>query len=458
MPPEDGSPTPEDAQQSQPVRRRWATFESFRNQQFRWLYLSNAAFFFSMIGQMVVRSWLAYDMTGSAFALGLVNFSVAIPMLFLSPFGGVLADRMERRRLIMSGQAVVFTSEALLLVLLVSGLLEFWHLLAATFVMGGMFPFIMPARQAIVANIVGRHGLTNAMALQLGAMNAARVIAPASAGFVMSFASVDAAFVVAVTLYGLAFLCMTKVTPSRAAARPAPTTVLRDMGDGVRYVVRDRPVFVLLFLGMVPILLAMPFQSLLPVFAGPEVWDVGEIGLGILHAAAGAGGLIGAFIIATFSNTHRKLRLMMSSLVFFTGGLALFAISPWFLLGVAFVLFADVFAAMYQTTNASIIQLLIPDEVRGRVMSLMMMTFGLTPLGTLPISAAAEAWGAPIAVAAACSITLTIGIVFYFVSASLRRLDTIAKAALEGERDDIPVEMLPTDGDERAATASRPVS
>lgn len=424
------------------ARHRPSPFAALRNQQYRWLYASNAAFFFAMMGQMVVRSWLAYDMTGSAFALGLVNFSVAIPMLILSPFGGVLADRIERRKLIMAGQLVVLSSEAIVLGLLLLGTLEFWQLIAATFVMGGVFPFIMPARQAIVANIVGREGLTNAVALQMGAMNAARVVAPAIAGFVLSFAGVAAAFAIAVALYGTAFLCMFRLNPSRAESPKAPTTVLHDMMAGVRYVVGDRPVFVLLFLGMIPVLLVMPFQSLLPIFAGEDVWDVGEIGLGILHAAAGAGGLIGALLVAGFGHNERKLRLMMGSLIFLTATLAAFAVSPWFLLGVFFVLAADVFASMYQTTNASLIQVLIPDAVRGRVMSLMMMTFGLTPLGTLPIAAAAQAWGAPLAVALGCAVTLIIGLAFFAFSSSLRRLDAIAKAGLAGTRDDIPKEAV----------------
>jgi MFS family permease len=447
-----GQPESEASTETAPQqRRRISTFASLSNQQFRWLYISNGAFFFAMMGQMVVRSWLAYDITGSAFALGLVNFSVAIPMLILSPFGGVMADRLERRSLIMGGQATIIVSESLVLLLLLTGVLDFWHLLAATFVMGGVFPFVMPARQAIVANIVGRHGLTNAMALQMGAMNAARVVSPALAGVVLWAAGVNTAFVVAVCLYSFALLCMTKVNRSRAPTKPKPTTVLRDMADGVRYVARDRPVRVLLFLGMVPILLAMPFQSLLPVFAGEEVWDVGEIGLGVLYAAAGAGGLIGALVIATAGNTKRKLRLMMTSLVCFTGGIAMFAISPWFFLGIVLVLVADIFASMFQTTNATIIQILIPDEVRGRVMSLMMMTFGLTPLGTVPVAAAAQMWGAPVAVAGACAITLMIGLIFFAVSASLRRLDSIAEMALEGERDDIPFEVVPAEAPPAAA-------
>jgi MFS family permease len=139
--------------------------------QCRWMYASNIAFFFAMNGQFVVRSYLAFKLTGSAFSLGLVNLAVAIPMLFISPFGGVVADRVEKKRLIMTGQALLLANELVVLVLLLAGLLEFWHLLLVVFAMGCLFPFIMPARQAIVANIVGRQGLGNAMALQMGGMN-----------------------------------------------------------------------------------------------------------------------------------------------------------------------------------------------------------------------------------------------------------------------------------------------
>ncbi|MCA9823733.1 MAG: MFS transporter, partial [Dehalococcoidia bacterium] len=160
-------------------------FASLKNSQFRWLYISNLAFFFAMMGQFVTRSWLAFEITDSAFALGMVNFAVAVPMLLVAPFGGVIADRVERRNLIVAGQVILLANEAAVLVLLIAGVLAFWHLLAVSFVMGCVFPFIMPARQAIVVNIVGKQGLVNAMALQMGAMNAARVVAPALAGFLI---------------------------------------------------------------------------------------------------------------------------------------------------------------------------------------------------------------------------------------------------------------------------------
>jgi len=407
-------------------------FASLRHQQFRWLYASNILFFFAMNGQFVVRSILAYDLTGSKLALGLINLMVAIPMLVVSPFGGVIADRVERRGLIMAGQAMLLANEVVILILLITGQLAFWHLMAVVFVMGCLFPFIMPARQAIVANIVGRQGLGNAMALQMGGMNAARVVAPVAAGGIVALTSVEWVYVMAVALYSLALLSMTRVDKSPPVAGAGQRRVFSEMVAGARYVAGDAPVRALMVLSIVPILLAMPFQSLLVVFA-EDIWEVGEGGLGVLQAFAGVGGMFGSLYIAWAGNTERKLRLMMASLYAFAGTLFLFALSPWFLLALPLVLIADVFASAFTTTNGTIIQLLIPDEVRGRVMSLMMMTFGLTPLGTLPVSAVAQAFGVRAAVASASVATALLALAIYLLSRSLRGIDATSKAALEAE-------------------------
>lgn len=408
-------------------------FASLRHQQFRWLFASNTAFFFAMNGQFVVRSVLAYRLTGSEFALGLINLVVAIPILVVSPFGGVVADRFERRRLIMGGQAVLVTAELMVLVLLLLGKLAFGHLLAVVFVMGCTFPFIMPARQAIVANIVGRHGLANAMALQMGAINAARVVGPVVAGLIIALAGVRWVYVVAVALYTVAFFSMAHVAKSPAAAGARTRPVLGELVGGLRYVAGDPPVRALLVLSVIPILLAMPFQALLVVFAD-DVWHVGAGGLGVLQAAAGFGGIVGSFWVAFVGETPRKLRLMMSALLAFSGSLFLFSLSPWFLLALPLVFAADVFASAFTTTNNALIQLLIPDEVRGRVMSIMMMTFGLTPLGTVPVSALAEAFGAPAAVAIASLVTVALALVVFAASRALRAIDATAAAALQAER------------------------
>lgn len=412
--------------------RGGGAFASLKHQQFRWLYASNILFFFAMNGQFIVRSILAYDLTGSKLALGMINLMVAIPMLVVSPFGGVVADRVERRNLIIAGQAMLLLNELIILVLLITGNLAFWHLMAVVFVMGCLFPFIMPARQAIVANIVGRQGLGNAMALQMGGMNAARVVAPVAAGGIVALTSIEWVYVMAISFYGVALLAMTRLDRSPPPPGLGKRAVFSELLGGARYVASDAPVRVLLILSIVPILLAMPFQSLLVVFA-EDVWKVGEGGLGLLQAFAGVGGIMGSFYVAWAGGTDRKLRLMMASLFAFAGTLFLFALSPWFLLALPLVLIADIFASAFTTTNGTIIQLLIPDEVRGRVMSLMMMTFGLTPLGTLPVSAVAQAFGVRAAVASASVVTALLALLIFLLSRSLRGIDATSKKALEDE-------------------------
>lgn len=413
-----------------PERPRSSPFASLQHQQFRWLYASNILFFLAMNGQFIVRSILAYDLTGSKVALGMINLVVAIPMLIVSPFGGVLADRMEKRRLIIGGQAILVTNELVILILLLTGLLEFWHLLAVVFLMGCVFPFIMPARQAIVVNIVGRQGLGNAMALQMGGMNAARIVGPVLAGALAAAAGVKWVYVIAVCMYGVALLAMSRVNQSPPIEGASDRSVISELKGGFTYVAKDPPVRALMILGIIPMLLAMPFQGLLVVFT-EDVWKVGDGGLGILHAAAGTGGIVGSIFVAWRSESPRRLKIMMSSMFAFAGTLFLFALSPWFLLALPLVLIADIFASVFTTMNNTVVQLLIPDAVRGRVMALMMMTFGLTPLGTLPVSVVAEAFGAPFAVASASVVTVLLSLLIFILSKSIRDLDRISEEALE---------------------------
>ncbi|OAI39867.1 hypothetical protein AYO38_06745 [bacterium SCGC AG-212-C10] len=405
---------------------------SMRHTQFRWLYASNALFFFAMNGQFVVRSYLAYKLTDdSPFALGLINLAVALPMLLMSPIGGVVSDRIERRKLVVIGQGLIVANELTVLLLLMTNTLEFWHLLVMVAFMGCIFPFIMPARQAMTVEIVGRRELSNAMALMMGAMNAARVVAPALAGFVIYLVRIEWTYAIAVSVYAAALFCMFKVNRSQPV-REEKKSVYHDMLEGARYVAKTPSVRALMILSIVPMLLAMPFQSLLVVFA-EDVWDTGSRGLGILQAAAGLGGVAGSVYVAWHGESKRLLRVMVGSLVGFAATLLLFALSPYFLLALPLLLISDAFASIFGTVNGTAIQLLIPDHVRGRVMSLMMMTFGLTPLGALPVSAAAEAWGAPVAVGGAAVVTVLLSLLLVVLSRSLREIDSTAREARAAE-------------------------
>ena len=404
---------------------------SLRYEQFRWLYISNIAFMFAMMSQFLVRSVLAYDLTDNdPLALGIVNFVVAVPMLLVSPFGGAVADRVDRRKLILFVQTAVIVDEALVFGLLVTDQLTFPYLLVLTGALGVLFPFMMPARQAIIANVVGRQGLGNAMALQMGGMNLTRVVGPVAAGLLISFVGIASTWAVALVLYGIGLFSMLRVRPSFPDEVEDRRSVFGDIVDGFRYVWTNPPVRVLLMFGLVPTLLAMPFQTLLVVFA-LDVWDAGEAGLGFLNAAAGIGGLIGSVYVAWDSESHQRLRRMMASIFAFGAMLLLFSVSPWFLLALPLIFFADIFVTMFMVLNNTAIQLLIPDFVRGRVMSLLMMSFGLTPLGTVPMSWFAREFGAPAAVALASGLMLVLAVVFFVLSPSLRRIDTSTREAEE---------------------------
>ena len=402
---------------------------SLRYQQFRWLYISNIAFMFAMMAQFLVRSVLAYDLTdNNAFALGIVNFVVAIPMLVISPLGGAVADRIDRRKLILFVQIAVIIDEGLVYFLLITDQLTFPLLLVLTGILGALFPFMMPARQAIIANVVGRQGLGNAMALQMGGMNFTRIVGPVAAGLLISLIGIPNTWAIALVLYFVGLAAMIRVRPSYPDEAEERRTVFGDMADGFRYVWRHPPVRVLLFLGLVPTLLAMPFQTLLVVFA-EDVWNKGEVGLGVLNAVAGIGGLMGSVYVAWIGDSHRRLRLMMASILAFGSTLIFFSLSPWFLLALPLILLADIFVTIFMVLNNTAIQVLIPDFVRGRVMSLLMMSFGLTPLATLPISWLAEQYGAPNVVALASGLMLVFALLFLMFSPALRRIDTSTREA-----------------------------
>ncbi len=215
-------------------------------------------------------------------------------MFFLGPIGGVITDRMNRRDLIVIGQSIVFISEFIIFILIFNNRLEFWHLLCSAGIIGCVLPFIMPARNAIIVNIVGKSGIGRAMAINMAGVNTTRVLGPAIAGFLIGTAGEACTYLVGVTLYGLGLLCMTRVNSSPPSAIMQKTSVTKSIVEGFTYVRDNRLVMALLLFGLVPLFLTMPVQNLFVVFA-EKIWDVGSHGFGILSATMGIGGVAGSF-------------------------------------------------------------------------------------------------------------------------------------------------------------------
>jgi MFS family permease len=415
------------------------------NTQFRWLIASNVGFFLALYGETVARSWLAFELTGSKVALGMIAAAAALPMVLGAPLGGVIADRMERRNLILFGQLAAFGGEVAILLLLWSDRLELWHLVGCTVLIGLAFPMVIPARQAIVANLVSRDALTGAIAISMGALHACRVVGPLVFGVLIGASGVRAAYGVAAGLYVVAILCVLQISRSRAAAAVNRRSVLDDMREGVRYVASNRLVSVLLLFGLVPMILAMPVQQLLVVFA-EEAFHTGSWGFGVLQGATGAGGVLAAVFMARRNHASR-VHLMLATAVASPALLLLFAFVPWFWPAVGLVVGAYACGAVFTMLNNAAILLLVPDRVRGRVSSFVLVATALPLMATLPVGALADAYGANAAVASTSIACLIAVAVLRLTSASLHTLDE----RLDLARGDAA---QPADRDRRATAAS----
>jgi predicted MFS family arabinose efflux permease len=402
--------------------------------QFRWLFFGNLGFFFAMQGQMLTRTILAWELTGEATSLAYINLVVAIPMIFASLLGGAITDRVERRQLVIIGQCLIVANEIFILTLLLLGQLQFWHLLCTAFVSGCAFPFIMPARMAITATVVGPARLQAAMALSGGVMNLSRVIGPAVMGLVIAQFSFTGAYFLSIALYGMAIFCMFGVNRSRSADNGQPKKpLLADIAYGFSYIRGNRPILICLMFGLIPMFLAMPFQSLLVMLA-EQAWGVGESGVGMLMAVGGVGGVLGAIWILRRGDKSQRLHLMIGSTAAFGIFLAIFVQTSNFYLAFIPLLLANMCMSASQTVNNASIQILVDDNVRGRMSSFMMLSFALTPLGVFPMAIAADQIGAASSLFGACIILVIFVAVFYLLSATFRSLDKNVNEAIAAEK------------------------
>jgi len=379
------------------------TFDSLQNRNFRWFFGGNVFSWIGMNMQMVARGWLIYDLTDSPLALGGMMAITAVPILIFSPFGGVVADRVPKRNLLIATQAAVGFVTLIITILIATNQIQYWHLLASALVTGIIFSFNMPSRQALVVELVGDEVLMNAIALQSGGMNVSRIFAPAMAGVLMGFIGIAGIFFINVACYVIVIFTLFMIPITGTAEVRLERTVSEEFFEGVNFIRRSPTVLMLLIMGVVPMLFAMPYTTLMPIFAR-DIWHVGESGLGVLMAMPGVGGLIGALTVATLGNFRRKGMLLLVCAIANGIALALFGLSPSLNLSspsltvmdivfpasllIALFILAVVGSAQvgYQAVNNTLIQTNITDDIRGRIMSVYMMAFGLMPLGVLPAS------------------------------------------------------------------------
>ena len=398
------------------------TFSSLSgNRDFRLLFGGNIGFFFGMNMMIILRGWLVEEKWHDASYLGYLMATVAIPMLLLSPIAGVVTDRVDRRKLLIVAQSALVLTNILVAALIITDTIQFWHLLVVSTFSGASFAFNMPGRQALVAVLVPREKLMNAMALSTATMNASRIVAPAIAGVLVAPIGIGGAYIIS-TIFYMFSMSMTYALPAMLPKRERAFTFFEDFVGGFSFIRRSPTLLGLLLFATVPMIFAMPYVTLLPVFAN-RVFDVGSTGFGIMQGASGVGGLIGALIIANLDSYPKKGRLLLGGALGFGGFLALFAIAPWFYLALAFLALVGFGSMVLMTVNNTSIQLIIPDEMRGRVMSVMMMTFGLMPLGAVPAGITAESYGVRPVVAVGAVLCVTAVLALFMLIPAFRSLD-----------------------------------
>ena len=372
---------------------------ALRHRNFRLFF---AGQFISLIGtwmQIVAQSWLVYRLTGSSFLLGSVGFASQIPVLLLAFIGGTVADRHNRRRVVIATQASAMALAFILSFLTLIEGVRVWHIFVISALGGVVNAFDMPARQAFIVELVGKKDLMNAIALNSTLFNGARVLGPAVAGMLIAsigegwcFFANGVSFIAVI-----AGLLLMKLEARRGYAGSG--SGISDVLEGFRFVCRARPVrALLLLLGLVS-LVGMPYSVLMPIFAD-RILHGGARGLGILMGATGLGALAGAMSLAVRAGTRGLGKLVAFAAAGFGSCLILFSFSRSFWLSALFLIPAGFSMMVHMTSTNTMIQIMVPDHLRGRVMALHVMMFmGMAPFGSFFAGIVAEKLGAPLAVA-----------------------------------------------------------
>jgi len=367
-------------------------FSSLKVKYFRIYWLG---MFVSLVGtwiQSVAQSWLVFVLTNSPFLLGVVGFLGSIPIFVFSLFGGVLADRMNKRNILIFTQAAFMLLAFLLAVLTQFKFITPTQIMFIALLNGVIMAFDAPARQSIVAELAGKEHLFNAIALNSVAFNSSRIIGPAIAGVLISIIGMSGCFY----LNGLSFLaviialCYIRFNKSTLRNN---NSALRDIREGLNFISEHRLILALVSVVAGMSLFGISYIILMPVFAS-HVLGVGVKGLGVLMSSTGMGALIGALGLARLGNFRSKGRLLIWSVFLFSVSLIAFSLSKNYFLAIFALIFVGGTSVIPIALVNTLLQINLPDEFRGRVMSLFMITFaGITPFGNLISGTLAQSWG-----------------------------------------------------------------
>ncbi|MBS20928.1 MAG: hypothetical protein CL739_02385 [Chloroflexi bacterium] len=349
--------------------------------------------FMAMNMQMITRSWLVLRVTDdSPLALTLVTLTFALPMTVVAPLAGALADRFSRKKLIIFSQIGSGIFTLFLGALDFIGVVNFWHIMIIGVFNGSLMAINMPSRQAIISDIVPDSKLMNAISLNFSSMNLTRVAGPALAGFLILLMDTSGVFFVIAVIYAFAAITIGMVNYAPDREIKTGKNVGGDVLDGLRYVFATPSLRSLFIMSFIPVIFGFSFMALVPAWAR-EALAIESDGLGILLMLMGIGATIGTLLLASIGNIPKRGMVMLGASLAWGISLAIFAQLTSFTIAIPFLIFIGLTSSMYMSLNMTMVQIKANPEMRGRTMSIAMMTFGMMPLSAVPFGTLAEKIG-----------------------------------------------------------------
>ncbi len=373
--------------------------------------------------QMMARGWLVLRLADdSPFALSLVMVAFALPMTCMALIGGALADRYPRKHILMTVQVGNTLMTLLLATLDLTGLVCFWHLIAIGFVNGSLMAINMPSRQALISDLVPNEKLMNAVSLNNSGTNLTRTIGPALAGILIVYIDTAGVFYIISGCYIFSFLSLAMIRTYNRPVSVDGKSMTKDIREGIKYFMKDSTLRGLIITLFMPVFFGFSLIVFLPAW-GREALQVEADNLGILMMIMGSGSLVGTLILAAIRNLNCRGAWLLIIGALWGGGMAFFSVSTSYAVAMPFLFLVGFMSAVFMALNMTLLQIYSSDAMRGRIMSIAMMSFGAMPLSTLPFGAIAEWIGTPNTLFLSGVMLTILTIVFTVANPKFRKID-----------------------------------
>jgi MFS family permease len=401
-------------------RGKLTTFTSLKNPHYRWFWLGMFISFTAINLQLVARNWLVYEMTDSQRAVGWVSFAYGLPILFLSLYGGAMAERVSKRSLLIWTQVGNGVIALIISILITTGDIQLWHLIVAAALTGILFAFHIPARFSIIPELVQEREYMNAVALNSTGWNLSVLLRSVGA-LLLPVIDVEGVFWITVVSFFISIALLLMLPAVGSVRREAQTSILLELIEGLKYIHRNIVLRSLLAVAFICIVFGLPYGNLMPDFA-KKVFDVGEMGYGFLLSAPALGALVVSLLVASLGDFKRKGAAVMTLAFFFGVSLILFAVSGNYYLALVFLVAVGGVSAGYFALNNTLMQIIVPPTMLGRVMGVYVITLSFMSLGTLPLSYVADAKDASLAIGIGGAIIALFAVVIMLIIPKVRKV------------------------------------